>query len=51
MRASRAPNQLEGLVDIEAVPFRDYPLCLLDADPGLESVLELGPALVGRMGD
>ena len=51
MRACRAPNQLEGLVDVEPVPFRNDPLRLLDADAGLEGMLELGPALVGRMGD
>ena len=51
VRARRAPNQLEGFVDIEAVPLGDDPLCLLDADSRFERMLELRPALVGRVGD
>ncbi len=51
MRTRGSADQLEGLVDIEPVPLGDDPLRLLDRDPRLESVLELGPALVGRMGD
>src|SRR6266508_3161878 len=51
IRACRTPDQLEGFVDIEAVPFGDDPLRLLDHDPGFERMLELCPALVGRMGD
>ena len=51
VRARRTPDQLEGFVDIEAVPFGDDSLRLLDADPGFERMLELCPSLVGRVGD
>ena len=51
IRACRAADELEGLLEIEAVALRDDPLGLLDRNPGLQRMLELGPALVRRLRD
>src|SRR5439155_4571535 len=51
IRARGPPDQLEGVVEAEAVPFGQDALRLLDRDARLERLFELGPPLVGGLRD
>jgi hypothetical protein len=49
IRACRAADELERLLEVQAVPLRNDPLGLLDRDSRLQRMLELGTALVRRL--
>ncbi len=51
MATSSAANQLEGFVETEPVTLCDDALRLLDCDPGMQRMLELGAPLIGRVRD
>src|SRR5256885_1057627 len=51
IRACGTPDQLERLVEAEAVSLGQDSLGLLDRDPRLERLLELGTPLVRSLGD
>ena len=49
VRPCRAPDEIERLVELEAVSLGQDSFRLLDRDPRLEGLLELGPPLVRRL--
>ena len=51
MRAGGTPDDLKGLLGLQAVPLGHDSLGLLDCDAGLERVLELCAPLIVRLGD
>ncbi len=51
MGTGRPPNELEGVVELQAVPLSDDAFGLLDRHPRLERVLELRTAFVARSRD
>jgi hypothetical protein len=50
MCSGGASDELEGLLEIEAVPLRHDPFCLFDRNPRLQRMLELGAALICGLG-